>query len=106
MTATSNITYGNSRRVRPTAALHIFTVGQAVRLRSNIGTPLDTADAYRITGTLPVRDNLPQYRIRGANESHERVVTEEAIEPVHRSQLTDDAALLERIFDHGQRTKA
>jgi hypothetical protein len=59
---------------------HRFAIGQSVRLRGRFGLPLDTAEIYRITGTLPARDNSPQYRMRNDEERHERVATEDNLE--------------------------
>ena len=59
---------------------HRFAIGQSVRLRGRFGLPLDTAEIYRITGTLPARDNSPQYRMRNDEERHERVTTEDNLE--------------------------
>jgi hypothetical protein len=59
---------------------HRFAIGQSVRLRGGFGTPLNTAEVYRITGTLPARDNSPQYRMRNDEERHERVTTEDNLE--------------------------
>lgn len=61
-------------------ALHKFTVGQTVRLKNGFGLPSRAADLYRITGTMPARDNSPQYRIRNDEERYERVATEESLE--------------------------
>ena len=59
---------------------HRFAIGQSVRLRGRFGLPLNTAEIYRITGTLPARDNSPQYRMRNDEERHERVTTEDNLE--------------------------
>ena len=60
--------------------IHRFAIGQTVRLQSSMS--LRTAELYRITGTLPSRDNSPQYRIRSDQERHERVTTEDSLEEV------------------------
>ena len=62
--------------------VHRFAIGQTVRLQSSFGMSLRTAELYRITGTLPSRDNSPQYRIRSDQERHERVTTEDSLEEV------------------------
>lgn len=59
---------------------HRFVIGQSVRLKGGFGMPLNTAEIYRITGTLPARDNSPQYRMRNDEERHERVTTEDNLE--------------------------
>lgn len=61
---------------------HRFAIGQSVRLRNRFGQSTTTAETYRITGTLPEKDNSPQYRIRNDSERHERVMTEDSLEVV------------------------
>lgn len=63
-------------------AAHRFAIGQIVRLKSSFGMSLRTAELYRVTGTLPSRDNSPQYRIRSDQERHERMTTEDSLEAV------------------------
>ena len=62
--------------------LHRFVVGQTVHLRSKFGLSPKVADRYRITALLPARDNSPQYRIRGEDERHERMATEDDLEEI------------------------
>jgi len=64
---------------------HRFAVGQRVRLNVGLSVPRNFADTYLITGMLPERDNSPQYRIRSESERHERVATEDSLEPVEDS---------------------
>lgn len=104
MTATS-IRQRNLRPIRRDAATHLFTVGQAVRLKGGFGRPSLPADIYHITGTLPPRGDSPQYRIRNDDERHERVTTQDSLEPVSLTQFGDDATLIERTFGHGQGTE-
>ena len=73
-----------------------------VRLRTGFGTPAKTSEIYRITGTLPPRENSPQYRIRNDDERHERVTTQDSLEPVSVSAAGEQATLIERTFGHGQ----
>jgi hypothetical protein len=101
MSATTHI-QGHARPIRREAATHLFAVGQTVRLRSGFGTFPKTAEIYRITGTLPPRANSPQYRIRNDAERHERVTTQDSLEPVDMPPAGDDATLIERTFGHGQ----
>ncbi len=63
-------------------ATHRFAIGQTVRLKTVFGMSLRTAEIYRITGTLPAKDNSPQYRIRNDDERHERVTTEDSLEEI------------------------
>jgi len=90
--------YAN-RRETPT---HLFALGQTVRLRGNFPK---TSEVYRITGTLPPRGDSPQYRIRNDDERHERVTTQDSLEPVRLSQSGEGATLIERTFGHGQGTE-
>lgn len=91
--------------MRRDAATHLFTVGQAVRLKGSFGRPSRSADIYHITGTLPPTGDSPQYRIRNNDECHERVTTQDSLEPVDMSQSSDGATLIERTFGHGQGTE-
>ena len=61
---------------------HRFAIGQSVRLRGRFAMPLDTAETFRITATLPARDNSPQYRMRNDDERYERVTTEDNLEEI------------------------
>jgi len=94
----------NARPVRHGAPPRLFGVGQAVRLKGDFRTPAKIADVYHVTATLPPRENSPQYRIRSDAEPHERVVTEDRLEP---AALASDAGLrlIDRTFGHGQRTE-
>ena len=94
-----------ARSIRPASATHLFAVGQAVRLRGNFGTFPKTSEVYHITGTLPPRGDSLQYRIRSDGERHERVTTQDNLEPVRPSQFGEGATLIERTFGHGQGTE-
>jgi hypothetical protein len=94
--------YMHARPVRREAATHRFAVGQTVRLRRGFGTATKTTEIYRITGTLPPREDSPQYRIRNDDERHERVTTQDSLEPVDTSPASEDSTLIERTFGHGQ----
>ncbi|HMB48025.1 MAG TPA: hypothetical protein VKN63_07085 [Afifellaceae bacterium] len=73
---------------------HLYTVGQPVRLKSRLGLSPRTASSYRITATLPPRDNSPQYRIRSDDERHERVTTENSIEKIETPPVDGGLTLL------------
>lgn len=93
MTAPSLV---RSRRAIPRdAAQHLFSIGESVRLKGGFGTSSQLGDVYRITGTLPARDNLFQYRVRHDHERHERVTTQDCLEPVVTDQ-PDGATLIEK----------
>ena len=53
---------------------------------------------YHITGTLPPSGGSPQYRIRNDDEHHERVTTQDRLEPVRMSSADEGAMLIERTF--------
>ena len=58
-----------------------------------------TVGIYHITGTLPPRGEFPQYRIRSDGEPHERVTTQDNLEPVSISPADEGATLIDRTFD-------
>ncbi|MEP9373297.1 hypothetical protein [Mesorhizobium sp. KR1-2] len=58
-------------------SLHRFAIGQSVHFKNRQSDT--TGGVYRITATLPERDNSPQYRIRNDGERHERVTTENTL---------------------------
>jgi hypothetical protein len=95
----------NSRPLRREAATHLYAVGQTVRLKGSFGTFPKTAEIYHITGMLPARGDSPQYRIRNDQERHERVTTQDSLDPVRQPSESENATLLERTFGHGQGTK-
>lgn len=84
--------------------MHLFNIGQAVRLKDGFIGSAMPADVYRITGTLPPLGVSLQYRIRNKDERYERVTTQDSIEPVGTSQ-SGGTTLIERTFDHGQGAK-
>ncbi|MFI0847551.1 hypothetical protein [Mesorhizobium sp. IMUNJ 23232] len=90
-----------ARAVRHESPTHLFTIGQAVRLRGGFGKLPQHAEIYRITGTLPPRGDSLQYRIRNDDERHERVTTQDSLEPVDISQSGSGTTLIERTFGHG-----
>lgn len=87
------------RRPAPTPrraeAIHLFKVGQSVRLRRHPGEVTRTAEIFRITGTMPPQGKSLQYRIRSDQERHDRVVTEDSLEAL---RATSDDALIDRTF--------
>jgi hypothetical protein len=103
MTAPSRV--HRSRATLRDAARHLFSIGQSVRLKGGFGTLPKLGDVYRITATLPERDNLLQYRVRNDDERHERVTTQDCLEPLVTDQ-PDGATLIKRTFGNGQGTEA
>ena len=93
------------RAIPRNAAKHLFSIGQSVRLKGGFQTSPKLEDVYRITATLPPRDNLFQYRIRHDEERHERVTTQDCLEPVSPEQPDFGATLIERTFGNGQGTE-
>ncbi|MER9657556.1 hypothetical protein NKJ26_29565 [Mesorhizobium sp. M0152] len=94
----------NARPVHREAATHLFDVGQAVRLKSGTGTFPKAAEIYRATARLLPSGNSPQYRIRSDVELHERVATQDSLEPGDTSP-GDSIMLSERIFEHVKGTE-
>jgi hypothetical protein len=87
--------------MRPDAPTHLYALGQAVRLKGGFMRRSQCASIYHITGTLPSRGELPQYRIRNDDERHERVATQDNLEPVSTSSGSEGDTLIERTFGHG-----
>ena len=79
-------------------SLHLYGLGEMVRLKGGFGISADAGSVYRITGTLPARGDSPQYRIRSDDERHERVATQETLEPIRKSATGTGATLLEKTF--------
>ena len=103
MTSTNTLQRGR-RPIRHDVAIHLFAVGQSVRLRGGFGSPTLPAGIYHVTATLPPRGDSLQYRIRNDDERYERVTTQDSLEPVSLSQ-SSGATLIERTFGHGQGTE-
>lgn len=90
----------NARPVRRATPTHLFAIGQRVRLKSGFGRMTSLpAEIYQITATLPPQGNSLQYRIRSDEERHERVTTQDDLEPVSVSQ--SGPSLIERTFGNG-----
>jgi hypothetical protein len=94
--STGSLMRRTARPIRRQAATHRFVVGQTVMLRSSFGKFSTNAEVYRITGTLPPKEDSPQYRIRNDDERHERVATEDNLEPAGPS--SGGATLIEKTF--------
>jgi hypothetical protein len=63
--------------------MHRFQPGQTVRLHHSSRYLSVAAGRYEVRGLLPSEDGDPRYRVRSADEQHDRVVKE--------SELRDDA---------------
>ena len=84
------------RGPRDQSPVHRFQVGQLVRSKGALTRESTIGDTYRITATLPIRDNALQYRIRSNGECHERVTDEGNLELVNAGN--DAIARAERAF--------
>lgn len=104
--STATLVHRNVRPVRHHPTLHLFAVGQTVRLKRNFGMyPSMNTEIYHITGTMPPNAGSLQYRIRNDDERHERVATQDSLEPVRDLQPEDNLTLIERTFGNGQGTE-
>ncbi|MRX52199.1 hypothetical protein GI374_17710 [Paracoccus sp. S-4012] len=81
---TGTTTAGPTRR---NSAEHLYAVGQAVRITSGFIHPFRTEGIYHVVSTLPPSNGVPQYRIRNEGEGHERVSTEDHLEPAGTSSV-------------------
>jgi hypothetical protein len=99
--STSLARFSVRRTARPTlrdGPNHRFVVGQTVRLRGSLGASRTTGEICHVTGTLPPQGDSPQCRVRNDEERHERVTTEDRLEPVSLSPGGQGATLIERTF--------
>lgn len=78
------------RRIRIMPA-HRFPIGQLVRLKSRAGLSPKAAHTYRVEALLPLRDNLPQYRLRNDEADQERVACEDNLYVIERVADPDNA---------------
>lgn len=79
--------------------IHLFAVGQVVRLRGGYGVFTSrVGDIYRITATLPPSGNALQYRIRNEREQYERVAPEDSLEAMRAAEPGEGDALMDRTF--------
>ena len=59
---------------------HRFRVGQSVNYTSGLRRQPGWGGAYKITQLLPAQGDEPLYRIKSADEPHERVAKETELE--------------------------
>lgn len=95
-----------TRQPRREAATHLFEIGQAVHLKKSFASMGPADEVYLVTARLPPRGDSFQYRIRNEAERHERVTTQDSLEPVRQTRAEDGKTLIERTFGHGQGTEA
>lgn len=99
MNAKNSSTRNISHPLNADMDIHLYAVGQAVRLRGHFRQPLATsAGVYRVTRTLPPIGAVPQYRIRNEDERCERVVTQDWLEPMDTSSSDENSSLIEKTF--------
>jgi len=101
MMTAANIARRFKRPLHPQPATHLFSVGQAVRLKGGFRR---SDDIYLITAKLPPSGDSPQYRIRNADERFERATTQDNLEHVRASTGGESATLVEKSFGLGQGT--
>lgn len=89
----------NAIRSEPRAVrTHSLSIGQAVRLKSDLVPQFQRVDVYRIVGKLPPLGESPQYRIRSEAEPYDRVATEDRLEPVAPPLASDRSSLTAKVF--------
>jgi len=94
---------------RSSVETHLFSVGQAVRLKGRLW---GSGNVYLVTAKLPPIGDSPQYRIRSEAEKFERVATQSNLELVSASEGDEATTLLEKSFgtrptaDHPQGEEA
>jgi len=93
MMTAANIARRFKRSLQSHAATHLFTVGQAVRLKSGFLRP---GNIYIITAKLPPSGDLPQYRVRNDDEKFERMATQADLEIVSTSLRVEGDLLTEK----------
>jgi hypothetical protein len=79
---------------RSSVESHLFSVGQAVRLKGRLW---GSGNVYLVTAKLPPIGDSPQYRIRSDAEKFERVATQSNLELVGASD-GGEPTLLEKSF--------
>lgn len=98
---TTLIPRGAPRARRVSDSSHLYVVGQAVRLKSDVTQATRTPGVYLVTATFPPLGARFQYRIRSQGEGHERMTTQDDIEPATLASPGPGAALAERTFTRG-----
>lgn len=83
---TATITRRDGQPAYRDPSIHLFSVGQTVRLKGGFRQPAVFAGTYRITALLPATGDLPQYRIRNDDERHERVTTQNNLEAIRKDK--------------------
>jgi hypothetical protein len=92
MLSTANISRQSKPLLRFDSATHLFSLGQAVRLKGGVWP---SGNVYLITARLPPSGGSPQYRIRNDDEKFERMAMQANLELV--SPPTSASAILTAI---------
>lgn len=85
-------------RTEQASALHLYEIGQPVKIRNGLGGKNLSAETFRVTGKLPVSNDLPQYRIRCDGEPYERMAAQDQLEPIGASVSDPNETLIEKTF--------
>lgn len=85
-------------RAQRVSTMHLYDLGQPVKLRNGLGGKNLSAEIYRVTGKLPVSNDLPQYRIRSDEEPYERMAAQDQLEPITDTTTDPNATLIEKTF--------
>jgi hypothetical protein len=80
------------------SATHLFTLGQAVRLKGGLWP---SGNTYLVTARLPPSGESPQYHIRSDTEEFERMAMQANLEPVRPKAGGEIDALIEKSFGLG-----
>ncbi|MDT2021258.1 hypothetical protein [Methylocella sp. CPCC 101449] len=87
--------------IRGHASVHLFNVGQIVRIKPAFHGPLSKpTEVYRITRQLPSDGSLLQYRIKSDDETYERVVNEEGLEVAAKLRSLDEDVFINGTSDN------
>lgn len=74
-----------------------------MRLKNVFGGKGMSGLTYRVTGRLPARDGMPQYRIQSDGEAYERMTTQDQLEAVGEAASGSSSTLLEKTFGSSHR---
>lgn len=96
----------NAPLARGDTAIHLFAVGQTVRLKSAFTISASKSSGiYRITRRLPPEGSLVQYRIRNDDEPHERVASQDSLEVVKKQPSESDGVFISGTFDRDRQDR-
>jgi hypothetical protein len=78
--------------------IHVFKIGQAVKLMRGFGHHPQNTNLYRVVGALPPLGASFQYRIRSDHERHERIALEDDLEAVRMPATSKASAQVAAVF--------